>query len=388
MTTIVIHGPPGSCKTATAVWEYGVPALQAGRTVVTNIRGFTVERAKQIVPGIPDTAKTINIPLTPEGYHQAARFFHDAPLGALILLDEVQKIYPSSQRNASVYDMDIPRELPGTADGETIGTVQHAFDQHRHLNWDIVCTCPNINQVAGFIRDVLEVAYRQRPMGGVLPFMTNRIKRVKHQPVSNGFVQTYILGNETFKINPKVFECYQSTATGVIKDSEDKFSIKNQPKLLFTLGSILFVLLVVGYKLSGLSGDTGASQDVYKNGSPVSFKTTEARISSSMRNAPHGSDDSLSFRVSRLIEQLKYYVGYTTVNGRHVYYFEGDTVQATSNDLLALNVEIKAVTRDFMQLSYNGNTWLLSTPYDRYKRSEEKDTTRQTLNLARSSAEL
>lgn len=363
MTTIVIHGPPGSCKTATAVWEYGVPALKAGRTVLTNIRGFTVEQVKKVFPDLPETAKTINLPLTPEGYEQAARFFHDAPLGCLILLDEVQKIYPSSVRNPAIYDRPEPRQLPETAQGETIQSVQHAFDQHRHLNWDIICTCPNISQVAGFIRDVVEVAYRQRPMSGVLPFMTNRIKRVKHQAVSNGFVTTYILGSETLKINPKAFECYQSTATGVIKSSEDKFSITSQPKLLFTLAFILIALLALGYTSATKQPDTLPPENIYKNGSPVSFKATD-KISGTSSNAFNNKlDDPLSGYVNNLINRLKHYAGFVTVNNFRIYYFEGDDIKATSTDLHALNVTIKPISSEFIQLTYKETSWILTTPH-------------------------
>lgn len=370
MTTVVIHGAPGSCKTATAVWEFAIPALKAGRTVCTNIRGLTVEQVKTVFPDLPDTANIINYPLTPEGYEKAARFFHDAPLGALILLDEIQKIYPSKVRNSAVYDCEPPRELPETAMGETISSVETAFDQHRHLNWDIVGTCPNISQVAGFVRDVVEVAYRQRPMSGVLPFMGNRIKRIKHQAVSNGFVNSYILGSEFVKIDPRVFECYRSTATGEIKHSADKFSITSQPKLMLALFAVIACVLYLGFNNPFMGTDSQLDQNLNKKGDAVSFKVRDQVTSVPDHIRSKQLSIALPDHISDVVSRLKYYAGNYAIGRRKTFILYGDDIRITSQELFAMGFKLSELGKDYIALEYNEQTFLYTQPFDYYAKYE------------------
>ena len=47
MAASIFHGPPGSFKSASAFWYEVLPALRAGRVVVTNIEGILHERVNR-----------------------------------------------------------------------------------------------------------------------------------------------------------------------------------------------------------------------------------------------------------------------------------------------------------------------------------------------------
>ncbi len=60
MSIKIHHGPNGSYKTSGAIQDDAVPALKDGRVIITNVRGFTLERAYQVFPDLPNTAEIIN----------------------------------------------------------------------------------------------------------------------------------------------------------------------------------------------------------------------------------------------------------------------------------------------------------------------------------------
>ncbi len=62
-----------------------------------------------------------------------ARWFHWLPQGALLVIDEGQKIYPTRLKNLKEFDFYTDEE----SEQWRPKTLEEAFDQHRHFNWDI-----------------------------------------------------------------------------------------------------------------------------------------------------------------------------------------------------------------------------------------------------------
>src|SRR5690606_14316455 len=172
MTTGIIHGDPGSYKTATLVNDYLIPAVKAGRLVITNIRGVkSVDEIAEIYGfDLPDGSEIITVPFDAEGFEKMAKFFHWAPTGALILMDEGQRIYPTRLRSFSHCD------LTDFQDEGRPRTVEDSFDSHRHMNWDIYISTPNISKVHKEIRAVAEFAYRHKNLASVFSFLAGRYK--------------------------------------------------------------------------------------------------------------------------------------------------------------------------------------------------------------------
>jgi zona occludens toxin len=256
MATKVFHGPPGSYKSSTAMWFEIVPALRAGRVVVTNLQGILTleEIQRELKEVFPNTARLLRISIGNDtGMLLMRNFFHWLPIGALIFLDEIQDIYPNDKSfKASDYDykqegafneflptefVDIyheeQRKIKGNVNiedyqddiGESLfdernylrypRTLRECFMRHRHYNWDILLATPDIKEISSFIRSVCEVAYAHSSKDAIpIPYYKRRPRILEHLPKTNGIS---VGKNDivTFKKVPlDVFKLYKSTATG------------------------------------------------------------------------------------------------------------------------------------------------------------------------------
>lgn len=272
MTTAIIHGDPGSYKTSALISDYLVPAVKQGRVIVTNIRGVKpVDEIAQLYGfDLPDTAQIILVPFSEAGFEQMARFFHWVPEGALILMDEGQRVYPTRLRDFKEFDLLNP------VDEKRPRTVEDSFDSHRHMNWDIYISTPNINKVHKEIRAVAEYGYRHKNMATVFSFLKGRYKRVAHNAENSGAAIGHAISATLRKIDKRAFNVYQSTATGQTKDSATAFSFFKQPK-------ILLLFCVIGY-----SGWNFFSSITANGGLPVMFGGTSEKPA-----AAHGVANSL-----------------------------------------------------------------------------------------------
>lgn len=213
--------------------------------MVTNIRGFDdVDRVKDQFPDDcfhPD-ADILWVDTTlPEGRKFLAQWWHWVPFGALIIIDEVQQVYPD-RRDFKLESLDafIPPPglviedlaLRGIPEGRP-EDVFTAYDKQRHYNWDIFCSTPNINKVKAEIREVSEWAYRHRDISGLLPWKKNSWIEHQHDPESTGKSASHRVGSPVqYKADPRVFVCYASTATGQHVKSKAGRSILSDPKIL------------------------------------------------------------------------------------------------------------------------------------------------------------
>lgn len=362
MTTEIVHGNPGAYKSASLVHRYGIPALKAGRTVITNIRGFNslerVEDAFDIV--LPPECDLISVPFDIDGFEKMARWFHWVPDGSVILMDEGQRVYPTRLKTLS--DFDLLSDDPSKPK-----TVEEAFDTHRHRNLDIYISTTNIAKIHKEVRQVSEFSYRHKNLKGLLPFLDGRYKRVKHDPENSGKSPSHYMGSTIEKIDKRVFNCYESTATGKAKDTESSFSLLSQPKFLVMLAIIAYCL----YSLSGnyleygsfLPRGTSASQ------SP-SVQPVQATVKSHSAKAPNVSHGDVRVRsvdqtsaVSDLIQSITHSSATLRVNHLNYVWFESHYGRVTDRDLKALGVTVTRLAGAFY-LSYGSDQKLVRVGYE------------------------
>lgn len=371
MTAVIHHGPPGSFKSFSVVQRVMIPALIEGREVVTNIRGFNdIDRiAEAMGVEIPETAKIHQVHAdTEEGFSHIARFFHWAPAGALIVIDEGQRAYPTRLRSFSPFDQ--PDDIPLTySDGTVLtdaetgepvnrpATLENAFDQHRHCNWDIYICTPNIAKVHKEIRGVVEWAYRHRDMTGLLPWNKKpRWREFKHDAEASGKSVSHYFGTpKTHKVDTRVFQCYQSTKTGKAKSSNENISILRDRKLQLAIGLVIGSLIWMATQVSSVLAKFSEN--------PADDLTQSLEVDAKGVQAPSG-DDSVHGpdqpggqrphpRHAPLTGYRLYWVG--SINDQllfHAYETDTEYITLTDDDLKAMGYELDPTQNAFIRIHY------------------------------------
>lgn len=243
MSIKIHHGAPGSYKSSGAIHTDVLPAIKAGRHIITNVRGFTAERCKEVLgKAVPDTFEVTYIETeSQEGRDHLARFYHWAPKGAFFLVDEVQRVFPPAWRQSDLDRLAYPGGPEQAKQDGRPETIDVAFDMHRHHNWDFVFTTPNISKVHSVIRAPAETAIRHTNMA-VLG-IGGRYKTVLHLSDNSGTSASHVLQAKPFNKVPKyVFKLYDSTTTGKVSDTVAGSSILRDPKILFFLGIMGFCI--------------------------------------------------------------------------------------------------------------------------------------------------
>lgn len=236
MSIKIHHGAPGSYKSSGAIHTDVMPAIKAGRHIVTNVRGFTAERCREVLgKAVPDDFQVTYIETeSQEGRDHFARFYHWAPKGVFFLVDEVQRIFPPSWRQTDLDRLDYPGGPDAAKNDGRPETIDVAFDMHRHHNWDFVFTTPNIKKVHQVIRAAAETAIRHTNMA--ILGIGGRYKTVLHLSDNSGSSMSDVLQAKPFNKVPKyVFKLYDSTTTGKVSDTIAGSSVLRDPKILFFL---------------------------------------------------------------------------------------------------------------------------------------------------------
>jgi zona occludens toxin len=246
------HGAPGSYKSFCLVQRFGFDALVTGRTIVTNIRGFhDLENIKKHFPDLkihPDSSIIFVTSDSKKGRQLMAGFFHWVPFNCLLLIDEGQRVYPK-RKGFTLEMLDkfvcpegyIPHQLPpndefpdGIPRPEDAVT---AFDMQRHYQWDIYISTPHINKILDPIREVAVTSFYHTSLAEKLPlFFKNTWYEHKHDPSNAGHSPFQRIGAPTkYKADLKIFNCYQSTATGEHTESKADKSILSDSTLRLKL---------------------------------------------------------------------------------------------------------------------------------------------------------
>ena len=297
MATKVFHGAPGSYKSSTAMWFEILPALRAGRVVVTNLQGIKNldDIQRELGEVFPETARLLRISIgNDKGMLLMRNFFHWLPIGSLIFLDEIQDIYPNDKsfkasdydyKNEGFFDEHLPkdfidiyheeqRKIKANVDiedylddlGESLfddrnylrypRTLRECFMRHRHYNWDILIATPDIKEVSSFVRSVCEVAYAHVSKDAIpIPYYKRRPRILEHSPKTNGIS----VGKNDIvhfkKIPLDVFKLYKSTATGkTTKSGAGKSPIT--PSILFGFACVFTYIIYMVFFFFDSEGDT------------------------------------------------------------------------------------------------------------------------------------
>jgi len=265
MSILIYSGAPGSYKTSSAVQEQVIPAIKQGRVIVTNIRGLTRESCLTEYPDAPDTFDVLHVDTsTKEGRDKFARFFHWAPLGALILVDEGQFVFPARWRDKDFELLNYPADpvpqptdwpsdklyCPNSTDaakrdGRPPDFVT-AFDMHRHYNWDMVLTTPKIEKIHGEVRGAAEGGFHHRNLAVLGALFKGSYTQGYHDAQDAGRPCNYTT-TERKRINKRTFKLYQSTTTGIFSDTKAGTSIFKDPKILFLLFLAIAPFVYVGF---------------------------------------------------------------------------------------------------------------------------------------------
>lgn len=352
MTTALHHGAPGSFKTFAITQRVIIPELYKGRVVITNIRGLdcldTIE--KTIGKPMPETAKIISVPHDKKGFDSIARFFQWAPMGALIVIDEVQRVYSRATKSLDqfsfVYDGDNPDQPETVAD---------AFDKHRHMNWDIYLSTTHIKKVHSEVREVCEWAYRHRDQTGLLPWYKNTWKEFRHDAESTGKSASNIDLATKYEANPEIFKCYKSTATGEAKKSHIKRTVFGDRRV--QLYGIFFLLLLtyVGSKVSTI-------MDRFEKSSEEIVEVHAKKIPSIAKPPDNISnavvsdevDSKTIFNVNPFANAKIYYTG--SINYKSIFSVEFDDGRRLSlhdDDLKLLGFKVNVIRPCFVLLEFN-----------------------------------
>lgn len=245
MSIKIHHGPNGSYKTSGAIQDDAVPALKEGRVIITNVRGFTLERAYEVFPDLPNTAEIINLDLESLADLDRMRsWFQWAPRGAFLIFDETQLLFPKSWREKDLEKFDYPGGPEAAHEADRPMGWLDAWTRHRHFNWDIVLTTPNISYIRDDIRMTSEMAYKHSNLAVI--GIPGRYKEAQHdaqlnRPPADGTIVEYK------RIKKQTFALYQSTATGKTQDTKAGKSLLRSPKLVFLLALLACTIGFVSY---------------------------------------------------------------------------------------------------------------------------------------------
>jgi zona occludens toxin len=440
MSTKIFHGAPGSYKSSTVCWFELLPALVAGRLVVTNLQGVkTIEEiSRELNIVFPASARLVRISTNNDlGRELIRNFFHWLPIGAFIFIDEIQDIYPNDKtfkatdydyKSEGFWDEKLPAEVKSlyhekqklikslvdiSEFEDDIGlsifderdyityppTLRESFMRHRHYNWDIVLATPDIKEVSGFIRSVCEAAFAHTSKDSApFPFFKRRPKVLEHLPSGNG-VSTKkgdIVTNR--KIPLDVFKIYKSTATG----QNTKSGAGSSPVTLsVVLGAIVFVALIAFiiyiffFRASNVDIDAAAPvpvlNQISKNGLKVSVKDNEKTVNSNnSRITPetlfkNASALILPFRADSiyLVGINKVYAKGESVTADYVFLLRigQDEFYVNSMDLVVLGYKVSFKSDYVVNLSDGSNSQLVFFAPTKYEKpSIDREETPNFLN--------
>lgn len=240
MAIVIHHGPSGSYKSFSSVQRHAIPHLQKGGVLVTNIRGLNIEGVQRYSEPkqLPDSAQIIYINTDKKkGREHLARWWHWMPDGAILIMDEAQKIYPD-RRGFNPKELSYEGgEDQADADNRPY-TFEDAIDEHRHHNWDIYLCTTNIGKIHKEIRMTAEEGIRHVNVSNLLPWFKHTWYEHRHNPENNGLSKTHTGGRPTrYKADQRIFECevYKSTKTGQHKQSEARQPIHKNKTVIFLL---------------------------------------------------------------------------------------------------------------------------------------------------------
>ncbi|WP_282367853.1 zonular occludens toxin domain-containing protein [Pseudomonas sp. PS02290] len=257
MAIKIHHGPNGSYKTSGAVWDDAVPAAKEGRLIITNVRGMSRERFCNVFDDLPDSFDVLYISHESEdGLERIRTWFQWAPRNAFLIFDEAQVIFPSNWTDKYLERFNYPGGLDAAKAADLPTNWLSAWTMHRHFNWDIILTMPNIKYLHSDIRGTSEAAYQHSNLALLGKTMKKLVakdyKEAMHSAQDNKAPTDGSNIVTLRKIDTRVFKLYDSTATGVHRDTMAGKNAFASPRILF-LG--LVAAAVIGYVFYSSGGN-------------------------------------------------------------------------------------------------------------------------------------
>lgn len=362
MSIKIHHGANGSYKTSGAIQDDAVPALKAGRVVVTNIRGFTLERVLAVYPDLPETANIINLDFdNTEDLNRMRTWWQWVPQGAFVIFDETQLLFPKSWRDSDLKLFDYTGGIDqAKIDNRPINWLD-AWTRHRHFGWDVVLTTPNITYIRDDIRATCEMAYKHSNMAAI--GWKGRYKEAMHLPTQN--VPSGDFVNEYKKIKPETFKLYESTATGTVRDTTAGKSLLRSPKLLFF--TALPICIAIYIIATGKTNPLAVLQNHGKNNQThVQSTTTDTNVHSASNNS--GSRSAMGNHASTVLipyaEQTIYINGLLRNKKKFLYSFviESETHQLIQNsdELRLSGYKVLYISDCVAKLTYGDQTRIVT----------------------------
>lgn len=244
MTVSLYTGHVGSGKTYEVVKFVIIPALQAGRDVVSNIDGLNVEAFEAfleasgclhpgnlLVVGREDVARPDFFPSRrKDGTYVASQF---VPLGALVVVDEAHHIWGSDHQIKPEHML--------------------FFSEHRHITGpsgvacDLVLITQAVGQLALKLKRLVQYSH------GCKQLRALGLSKKYSTATYDGYRQSakYVMSRATKSYDPKIFKLYSSFAAGAGKVmlTDKRFVIWNNWKLWVALVGGPIVLVFAGVHL-------------------------------------------------------------------------------------------------------------------------------------------
>jgi len=384
------HGPDGTYKTSGAIKDDILPVIKSGRTLVTNVRGFSKENAIKIL-GRKSVHKNFEVIFVDTeqqpGRDKLARFFHWAPKGAFFVIDEVQRIFKPKWRDKDIQELNYVGGPEQAAKDDRPEDMDTAWDMQRHYNWDFVFTTTSITKVRAEMKDMAKVAIRHYNLG-----VWRFYKTVEHATDSRGTNKSSQGTVKFFNYVPKkVFALYSSTKTGAFTNSEPRTPFYKDPKVLGLLIALAclwtYILSKPAPKVLG-GGGTDGNKTTEQTSKPVQKSSASSNNNAVLsRDSKIGDNDNLAVS-DQLIDKnhnldpynaiLKnaYITGYVFSLGEKNYVFnsdiDGKEYSFNTIDLREVGYYIKWVKPCKVKLFYEGKS---SFVYCSYKNSIHETST-------------
>ena len=406
MAASIFHGPPGSFKSASAFWYEVLPALRAGRVVVTNIEGILTKESIEIELDevFPETADVWRLSSqSEEGMFLWRRWFWWMPVGAFIIMDEVQDVFPNDSTVFKPIELDskgienIKGHLPpkyyehyqqvireftppvdeGSVDdtGELIldenglilypKNMREANMRHRKYNWDIIYCTPEITEIHKLVRSVCQYAYKYKYFDSLdfIPFFYRKPRYHEHSPKSSGESVTKSTTIKWRRIPVEVHKCYRSTSTGDITKRRG-VNILKDPTLIVTI-ALLF--LCFGYATwyffinEGRQGIALLDETSTQQTTQVSTETTQRVSGSPVINddSQNTTSNAVSLRLPYNAKTI-YFTGYLDVvlnkDKKYKEYFftlkdKQNEIALNSTDLQYFGIKVHFINECAVELS-------------------------------------
>lgn len=284
------YGGNGSYKSAYAVWFEVLPALRAGRLVVTNIEGLKSLDSIEKLLGekFPPSARLVRIfSRSIEGIELWQNWFSWMPIGALIIIDECQDLFTKKvgfnmekflYKPLDGFLPDLPKDFSeyfysrwqtqdpsklDDGDVDDTGRTQldennrllypfnfyGAFMRHRKYQWDIVMLTPDWTAIDTSLKGCAQNAFGHRSTDTF--FRKRRPRIFSHLPNTSSTKPTKSdAANVTsIKIPIEVFALYKSTGTGGFNSSLADLTMLKSPKFI---AALLVMVLSISYLAYGV----------------------------------------------------------------------------------------------------------------------------------------